>query len=148
MRITAYAERLLSGLEGLNWTDSIKEAQKNWVGRSEGAVVRFKTSAGGGNVEVFTTRPDTIYGVSFMVLAPEHKLVLELTTEENRAEVEEYISAAKREERERQGEKEVTGVALGGIVLHPLTGEEYPCLYRRIRSSWIWYWSYYGCTCR
>ena len=126
MRITAYAERLLSGLEGLNWTDSIKEAQKNWVGRSEGAVVRFKTSSGG-NVEVFTTRPDTIYGVSFMVLAPEHELVSELTTDEKRAEVEEYITAAKRKsERERQGEKEVTGVALGSSVMHPLTGEEIP----------------------
>ena len=126
MRITAYSERLLSGLEGLNWTDSIKEAQRNWVGRSEGALVRFKTALGG-NVEVFTTRPDTIYGVSFMVLAPEHELVSELTTEENRTAVEEYIVAAGRKsERERQGEKEVTGVALGGSVLHPLTGEDIP----------------------
>ena len=126
MRITAYSERLLSGLEGLNWTDSIKEAQRNWVGRSEGALVRFKT-ASGGNVEVFTTRPDTIYGVSFMVLAPEHELVSELTTEENHTAVEEYIVAAGRKsERERQGEKEVTGVALGGSVLHPLTGEDIP----------------------
>jgi len=124
MRITAYSERLLSGLEGLNWTDSIKEAQRNWIGRSEGALVRFKANSGG-NVEVFTTRPDTIYGVSFIVLAPEHELVSELTTEENRKAVETYIVAAGRKsERERQGEKEVTGVALGGSVLHPLTGEE------------------------
>ncbi|MAO46689.1 MAG: leucine--tRNA ligase [Crocinitomicaceae bacterium] len=126
MRITAYAERLLSGLDDLNWTDSIKEAQRNWVGRSEGAVIRFKTNRGG-NIEVFTTRPDTIYGVSFMVLAPEHDLVGDLTSEENREEVEAYIEAAKKKsERERQGEKEVTGVALGGSVVHPFTGEEVP----------------------
>ncbi len=126
MRITAYSERLLSGLDEVNWTDSIKEAQKNWVGRSEGAVVKFKTSAGK-SVEVFTTRPDTIYGVSFMVLAPEHELVFELTTEENRDAVEQYIiSTGRKSERERQGEKEVTGIALGGSVLHPLTGAEIP----------------------
>ncbi|MEC7654454.1 MAG: leucine--tRNA ligase [Bacteroidota bacterium] len=126
MRITAYSERLLSGLDGLNWANSIKEAQRNWVGRSEGALVRFKTSSGG-KVEVFTTRPDTIYGVSFIVLAPEHELVYELMTEENRKAVETYIVAASRKsERERQGDKEVTGVALGCSVLHPLTGEKIP----------------------
>ncbi len=126
MRITAYSERLLSGLDDVNWTENIKEAQKNWVGRSEGAVVKFRTS-GGKSVDVFTTRPDTIYGVSFMVLAPEHELVSELTTEANRDAVEQYIIASGRKsERERQGEKEVTGVSLGGHVFHPLTGTEIP----------------------
>jgi leucyl-tRNA synthetase len=126
MRITAYSERLLSGLEEVNWTESIIEAQRNWVGRSEGAIVTFKTPSGE-KLEVFTTRPDTIYGVSFMVLAPEHELVDSLTTAENRSSVKEYITVAKRKsERERQGEKEVTGVALGGHVIHPLSGVEIP----------------------
>jgi len=126
MRITAYSDRLLEGLEDLNWTDSIKEAQRNWVGRSEGAIVRFKTSVGD-MIEVFTTRPDTLYGVSFMVLAPEHELVGSLTTAENQAAVDEYVlTASRKSERERQGEKEVTGVALGGYVIHPLTGDEVP----------------------
>jgi leucyl-tRNA synthetase len=126
MRITAYSERLLDGLNEVNWAESIKEAQRNWVGRSEGALVNFKTSEGN-DVEVFTTRPDTIYGVSFMVLAPEHELVGELTSDENRQEVEKYVEAAGRKsERERQGEKEVSGVKLGGSVIHPLTGQEIP----------------------
>lgn len=126
MRITAYSERLLGGLNEVNWAESIKEAQRNWVGRSEGALVNFKTSEGS-DVEVFTTRPDTIYGVSFVVLAPEHELVSELTIEENREEVEKYVEAAGRKsERERQGEKEVSGVKLGGSVVHPLTGKEIP----------------------
>lgn len=129
MRITAYSDRLIEGLDGLEWTDSIKEAQKNWVGRSEGATVTFKGTAQalGVDVDVFTTRPDTLYGVSFMVLAPEHKLVSVFTSDEKKPEVNGYIlTASKKSERERQGEKSISGVKLGGHVIHPLTGEEIP----------------------
>ncbi len=129
MRITAYADRLISGLEEVNWTDSIKEAQRNWVGRSEGASVRFSGAGSASDcvVDVFTTRPDTLYGVSFMVLAPEHKLVTNFTSDVNKAAVEEYVlTASRKSERERQGEKEISGIALGGSVIHPLTGREIP----------------------
>ena len=129
MRITAYSDKLIEGLDDLNWTESIKEAQRNWVGRSEGATVRFKGggSADGCEVEVFTTRPDTLYGVSFVVLAPEHKLVSGFTSEEKLREVNDYIlTASKKSERERQGEKGISGVELGGHVVHPLTGEKIP----------------------
>tara|TARA_B100000780_G_scaffold14827_1_gene9902 strand:+ start:5712 stop:8519 length:2808 start_codon:yes stop_codon:yes gene_type:complete len=129
MRITAYSDRLVDGLDDLNWTESIKEAQKNWVGRSEGASVSFQGSgqASGCTVDVFTTRPDTLYGVSFVVLAPEHKLVNAFTSDEKLGEVNQYVlTASKKSERERQGEKSISGVELGGHVVHPLTGNNIP----------------------
>ena len=130
LRITAYAERLVKDLEHLDWTDSLKEIQRNWIGRSEGAAVWFPLADGGDvpDFEIFTTRPDTIFGVTFMVLCPEHEMIGKITTAEHRAEVEEYVAWAKnRSERERQAEvKRVSGVFTGAYALNPLTDEKVP----------------------
>lgn len=128
MRISAYSERLLQGLETVDWNDSIKEVQRNWIGRSEGATVRFKVDGHDAEIEVFTTRPDTIFGVSFMTLAPEHPLVDVITTEEYRGAVNQYVDNAKlKTERDRQSEvKNVTGQSTGAHVIHPFTGEKIP----------------------
>lgn len=130
MRITAYAERLLSGLEDLDWSESIKDIQRNWIGKSVGASVRFTISPPSGEsegaIEVFTTRPDTIFGVSFMVLAPEHPLVNKITTAEQKAEVEAYQKAASlKSERDRQSDiKNITGAFTGAYAIHPFTGDK------------------------
>ncbi len=128
LRISAYAERLLSDLETIDWTDSLKEIQRNWIGRSEGAEVTFKIDGSNKEILVFTTRPDTIYGATFMVLAPESELVDELTTPEHKQAVEEYITLAKRKtERERQAEaKKVTGQFTGSYAVNPFTKERIP----------------------
>lgn len=127
LRITAYAERLLEGLDRLDWTDSLKEIQRNWIGKSQGAAVYFKTEEGA-TLEVFTTRADTLFGVSFMVLCPEHEMITSLTTAEQKEEVEKYVTWAKnRSERERQAEvKKVTGVFTGSYAIHPLSGRKVP----------------------
>ncbi|MEE0948353.1 MAG: leucine--tRNA ligase [Bacteroidales bacterium] len=127
LRITAYAERLLEGLNDLDWTDSIKEIQRNWIGKSRGASLQFKTESGE-NLEIFTTRADTIFGVTFMVLCPEHEMISSLTTADRKQEVEEYVTWAKnRSERERQSEvKKVSGVFIGSYALHPFSGERIP----------------------
>lgn len=124
MRIKAYAERLLTGLEKVDWTDSIKDQQRNWIGKSRGASVFFDVENEGDKIEVFTTRPDTIYGVSFMVLAPEHPLVEKITTDEYRSEVEEYVKqAGLKTERDRQADvKNVTGQFTGAFAIHPFNG--------------------------
>ena len=128
LRITAYADRLLSDLEGIDWTDSIKEAQRNWIGKSEGTSLKFKIQQSEDTVEVFTTRPDTIFGVSFVTLAPEHELVEKITTAEQKKVVQEYVSFAKnRSERDRMSDvKKITGVFTGGYVMHPFTGKQIP----------------------
>ena len=128
MRITAYAERLLQGLDIIDWSESIKESQRNWIGKSVGASIDFVLASGEHKVEVFTTRPDTLFGVTYLTLAPEHPLVLQITTEEQRAEVEAYIAAtAKRSERDRMADtKTVSGVFTGAYALHPLTGKQLP----------------------
>jgi|JI6StandDraft_1071083.scaffolds.fasta_scaffold12132_2 leucyl-tRNA synthetase len=128
MRITAYAQRLLDGLDSIDWPENIKEVQRNWIGRSDGASVSFQLENHAAAIEVFTTRPDTIFGVSFMTLAPEHELVLQITTDEYRADVESYIAQAKlKTERDRQSDvKNVTGQFTGAHVLHPFTGEKIP----------------------
>ncbi|MFN8351579.1 MAG: class I tRNA ligase family protein [Flavobacteriales bacterium] len=128
LRITAYAQRLLDGLDGLDWSESIKEAQRNWIGRSEGALVRFKLKDAAGDIEVFTTRPDTLFGVTFVTLAPEHELVELITPAERREEVMAYVTTAKnRSERERQADvKRVSGVFTGAYCIHPFTGKEVP----------------------
>jgi leucyl-tRNA synthetase len=128
MRISAYAERLLSGLEDLEWTDSIKEAQRNWIGKSVGASVKFKVQNHEDVIEVFTTRPDTIFGVSFMTLAPEHELVKEITTEDQKEAVEAYIAeTAKRSERDRLADvKTISGVFTGAYAEHPFTKAPVP----------------------
>ena len=121
MRITSYAERLLSGLDQIDWPESLKEAQRNWIGKSSGASVRFKLLGHEKEIEVFTTRPDTIFGVSFLVLAPEHELVESIITPEHRAVAEHYVTYAKnRSERERQAEvKNVSGCFTGAYAKHP-----------------------------
>ena len=128
LRVTAYAQRMLDGLEELQWSDSLKEIQRNWIGRSEGAQVFFDVKDSERKLEIFTTRPDTIFGVTFMVIAPEHQWVKELTQEEHRQEVEEYIKAAgKRSERERMADAHrVSGVATGSYAINPFTGREIP----------------------
>ena len=128
MRITAYAERLLQGLDTIDWSESIKESQRNWIGKSVGASIDFVLAGGEHKVEVFTTRPDTLFGVTYLTLAPEHPLVLQITTEEQRAEVEAYIAAtAKRSERDRMADtKTVSGAFTGAYAVHPLTGKQIP----------------------
>ena len=126
MRITAYAQRLLDGLDALDWSTSMKEAQRNWIGRSEGASVRFAVADD--FIEVFTTRPDTLFGVTFITLAPEHVLVGKYTTDDRRAEGVAYVkTASNRSERERQAEVEkVSGVFTGSYAKHPFTGADIP----------------------
>ncbi|OQB63852.1 MAG: Leucine--tRNA ligase [Bacteroidetes bacterium ADurb.Bin141] len=128
MRITAYADRLLNDLEKIDWSDSIKEAQRNWIGKSEGASLEFKIQNSVDTIEVFTTRPETVFGISFLTLAPEHELAEKITTSEKKPEVEAYIAKARnRSERERQAEvNTVSGVFTGTYAIHPFTGEEIP----------------------
>ena len=135
LRVSAYAQRLLEGLEKVNWTESMKETQRNWIGRSEGTEVVFKslTLSKDENKEIehditiFTTRADTMFGVTFMVLAPESELVPELTTEEQKTEVEEYLAyVKKRTERDRMTDRKVTGVFTGSYGINPFTGERLP----------------------
>lgn len=133
LRVSAYAQRLLDGLDMVAWSDSIKETQRNWVGRSEGAEMRFESITPNGDHErrghftIFTTRADTIFGVTFMVLAPESELVAELTSDAQREEVEKYLAyVAKRTERERMTDHKVTGVFSGSYGINPFTGERIP----------------------
>ncbi|MBS4040751.1 MAG: leucine--tRNA ligase [Flavobacteriales bacterium] len=128
MRITAYSERLLQGLDTIDWSESIKESQRNWIGKSVGASVKFKVSGFKFKVEVFTTRPDTIFGVTFLTLAPEHELVTQITAPEQKEAVEAYIEAtSKRSERERMADvKTISGVFTGAYAEHPLTKEPIP----------------------
>ncbi|RKS01383.1 leucine--tRNA ligase [Flavobacterium sp. 102] len=128
MRISAYAERLLQGLDTIDWSESIKESQRNWIGKSIGAEVQFNIQHSTFNISVFTTRPDTIFGVTFMTLAPEHELVSQITTAEQKAAVEAYVEAtAKRSERERMADvKTISGVFTGAYAEHPFTKEPIP----------------------
>lgn len=128
LRITAYAQRLLDGLEKIDWSESIKESQRNWIGRSEGASVHFDIKNSDQKIEVFTTRPDTIFGVTFMVLAPESALVDQLTTAEYKGSVEKYREqAAKKSERDRLADvKTVSGQFTGAYAVHPFSGKELP----------------------
>ena len=127
LRVSAYAQRLLEGLETLQWSDSLKETQKNWIGRSEGAEMKFPVVGMDFALEIFTTRADTSFGVTFMVLAPESKYVDMLVTPEQREEVDRYLEAvAKKTERERQIEKKVSGVFTGSYAVNPISGQEIP----------------------
>ena len=128
LRVTAYAQRLLEGLDKLEWSESLKEIQRNWIGRSTGAQMFFPIKGSDRKLEIFTTRADTVFGVTFMVLAPEHEWALELATPEQRAAVEEYIEQTKkRSERERIAEtKRVTGVFTGAYACNPFNGKEIP----------------------
>ncbi|MFT6744680.1 MAG: leucyl-tRNA synthetase, partial [Bacteroidia bacterium] len=143
LRITAYADRLLEGLNRIDWSDSIKETQRNWIGRSEGAQIDFriekldmrqgeaishlKSNISNLKIEVFTTRPDTIFGSTFMVLAPDHELVSQITTAEQKAEIEKYATIANnKSELERKKDKSVSGVFTGAYALHPFTQKKLP----------------------
>lgn len=127
LRVSAYAQRLLDGLDTIDWTDSLKETQRNWIGRSEGTEMEFAVKDSDVHFTIFTTRADTIFGVTFMVLAPESQLVQQLTTESQRAEVEAYVEATKkRTERERIADRKVSGVFSGSYAINPFTGEEIP----------------------
>ena len=128
MRISAFADRLLQGLESIDWPEPLKEMQRNWIGKSVGASVRFYIENSERQIEVFTTRPDTLYGVTFLTLAPEHEWVNEITTAEQKAEVDAYIAqAAQRSERERMSEVDrISGVFTGAFALHPITNEKIP----------------------
>ena len=126
LRVSAYAERLLEGLDKIDWTESLKETQRNWIGRSEGAVMHFKTSDDF-SFDIFTTRADTIFGVTFMVLAPESELVEQLTVDSQKAEVLSYVERTKKKtERDRISDRTVTGVFSGSYAVHPFTGESLP----------------------
>ena len=127
LRVSAYAPRLLQGLDTVDWTDSLKETQRNWIGRSEGAEMRFAIKGQDEPFTIFTTRADTVYGVTFMVLAPESEYVARVTTEEQKAEVEAYLQMVKnRTERERIADRRVTGVFTGSNAINPLTKAEIP----------------------
>jgi leucyl-tRNA synthetase len=127
LRVSAYAQRLLDGLNTIEWTDSLTETQKNWIGRSEGAELKFKIKDKEFDFEVFTTRADTIFGVTFMVLAPESELVKQLTTLEQASDVESYLDTTKkRTERERLADRRVTGVFSGSFAINPVSGTEIP----------------------
>ncbi|MBT8302903.1 MAG: leucine--tRNA ligase, partial [Bacteroidia bacterium] len=128
MRISAFAERLLQGLETIDWPEPLKEIQRNWIGKSVGASVTFKIKEHDAVIDVFTTRPDTIFGASFMTLAPEHDLVNQITTPDQKAEVEAYVEAtAKRSERDRMADvKTISGAFIGAYAEHPFTKEAIP----------------------
>lgn len=128
LRISAYSQRLLDGLNTVKWSESIKEVQRNWIGRSEGATVYFDIKDHHEELEVFTTRPDTLFGSTFMVLAPEHEIIEQITTADQKEEVENYVTWAKnRSERERMSEvKKVTGVFTGAYGINPLNGKQIP----------------------
>ena len=127
LRVSAYAQRLLDGLDKIDWTDSLKETQRNWIGRSEGAEMDFAIADSDITMTVFTTRADTTFGVTFMVLAPESDYVKQITTAEQKAEVEAYLDAVKRRtERERISDKKVSGVFSGAYAINPFTGDKIP----------------------
>jgi leucyl-tRNA synthetase len=128
LRITAYADRLLQDLDELDWTESLKESQRNWIGKSQGASLHFKIQDQNFDIEVFTTRPDTLFGVSFLAIAPEHEMLKELLTPEHLDEVMHYVEAAKnRSERDRQSDvKRISGEFTGAYAIHPFTGKEIP----------------------
>lgn len=127
LRVSAYAQRLLDGLEIIDWTESLKESQRNWIGRSEGAELKFKIAESDFEMTVFTTRADTIYGVTFMVLAPESEYVSLVTTDAQKTEVDAYLNRVKRRtERERLADKKVSGVFSGSYAINPISGTEIP----------------------
>ena len=127
LRVSAYAQRLLDGLDTIQWSDSIKETQRNWIGRSEGTEVEFSVKDSDKHFTIFTTRADTMFGVTFMVLAPESELVPELTTEGQKAEVDKYLAYVKsRTELERMSDHHVTGVFSGSYAVNPFTGDNIP----------------------
>ena len=127
LRVSAYAQRLLDGLDTIDWTDSLKETQRNWIGRSEGTEVEFNVADSNVHFTIFTTRADTMFGVTFMVLAPESEYVEKVTTDEHRQEVEDYVAATKkRTERDRISDRRVTGVFTGSYAINPFTDEKIP----------------------
>ena len=127
IRISSYSERLLQGLDKIDWPEPLKDMQRNWIGKSKGAMIKFKINSSSKSISVFSTRPDTIFGATFLTLAPENELVRELTTKENKNEVEDYInSSSKKSERDRISDvKSISGVFTGSYVIHPLQKNYY-----------------------
>jgi leucyl-tRNA synthetase len=127
LRITEYSDRLIESLDKLDWNESLKDQQRNWIGKSEGALIKFNIAEREGSLEVFTTRADTIFGATFLVIAPEHELVSQITTAEQKTAVENYMAYVKsRSDIERQQEKKVTGAFTGAYAIHPFSGEKIP----------------------
>src|SRR5215203_922329 len=127
LRITEYADRLLEGLQRVDFSDAMKEMQGNWIGKSTGAEIRFSVHNSSEVIDVYTTRPDTIFGADFMVVAPEHEAVVKITTSEQRVAVEDYVAYVKsRSERERMMEKKISGAFTGAWAIHPFTGQHIP----------------------
>ena len=127
LRVSAYAQRLLDGLDTIDWSESLKETQRNWIGRSEGAEMKFKVVESDVEFTIFTTRADTIFGVTFMVLAPESDYVAQVTTPEQKKEVDAYLDSIKhRTERERLMDRSVSGVFSGAYAINPLNNEKIP----------------------
>ena len=125
LRITAYAERLLDGLDKIDWSESLKSIQRNWIGRSEGACIHFKIAEHDEDIQVFTTRPDTIFGATYMVLAPEHDLVSKITTEGQKDAIDKYVAYVNsKSEIERMADKEVTGEFTGAFAINPFTNKK------------------------
>ena len=148
LKITDYADKLLEGLDRIDWPDRAKEGQRNWIGKSEGAEVTFEMKGTGETVDVFTTRPDTLFGATFMVLAPEHSLVDKLVTSEQKSAVEDYRKkTAAKSELDRKAGQEKTGVFTGGFAINPVNGQEIPRLDCRLRHAGLRNRSHYGGTC-
>ena len=147
LRVSAYAQRLLDGLETIDWTDSLKETQRNWIGRSEGAEIQFKVKDSDLEFTIFTTRADTMFGVTFMVLAPESELVAQLTTPEQKQEVDAYLDRTKkRTERERIADRSVTGVFSGSYAINPFTRRRRACLDQRLCTGRLRNRCHHGCS--
>ena len=140
MRITAYAQRLLDGLQNIDWPQPLKDSQTNWIGRSEGAEVEFEVDGHPEKIKVFTTRPDTLYGVSFMTLAPEHPWVERFTTAEQKTEIDAYVEAtAKRSERDRMSDvKTISGAFTGSLCPAPLYRRSHSDMDRRLCAGQLW----------
>jgi leucyl-tRNA synthetase len=128
MRITSYAERLLTGLDNLDWTESLKESQRNWIGKSQGASLHFNVQDSNLDIEVFTTRPDTIFGISYLAIAPEHDMLMDIVHPDYESNVMAYVEMAKnRSERDRQADiKRISGEFTGAYAIHPFNGNEIP----------------------
>lgn len=145
LAVSAYAQRLLDGLEKIDWTESLKETQRNWIGRSEGTEIGFNVKDSDLSFTIFTTRADTIFGVTFMVLAPESELVAQVTTDKQKDEVNAYLEKTKkRTERERISDRNVSGVFFGQLCHQPLDKRNNSYLDKRLCVGRLWYGSYHG----
>jgi leucyl-tRNA synthetase len=149
LRITAYADRLLDDLEALDWPESVKAMQRNWIGRSEGAEIRFPLTTGSGELTVFTTRPDTLFGATYCVIAPEHALLRSIVTAGQREVVDRYVRTVERlgEAARMDAGRAKTGVFTGAHVINPANGAHLARLGRRLRARQLRWRGHHGCPC-